>query len=355
MPVIEIKELTKSYGKTKALRGIDLSVSQGEIHGFIGMNGAGKSTTIRILLGMLKKDSGEVDLLGGDPFGDCVALHRRIAYVPSEINPWPNLTGGEVIDLLSRLRGKPDQKRREELIERFQFDPSKKCRGYSKGNRQKVALIAALVSDVELYILDEPSSGLDPLMEAVFQECARELAARGKTIFLSSHILAEVEKLCDRITIIKEGLIVESGNLSEMRQFSRLIVHAECARPVAGISGVYGFKTDGNKVSFSVDSANLNAAIKELTGYETVSLHCAPPELEDLFLHYYSKSDEGGVERGKSSGESSAKGIEVGGAGGVKYGESGGVGSVNGSEGSKNGGSDDDAEGVEVGKGGEAL
>ena len=294
MIVIETNGLTKSYGKTKALRGIDLSVNQGEIHGFIGMNGAGKSTAIRILLGMLKKDGGDVKLLGADPFKDCVELHKRVSYVPSEINPWANLSGGEVIDLLSRLRGSQNAKRRSELIERFQFDPGKKCRSYSKGNRQKVALIAALVSDVELYILDEPTSGLDPLMESVFQDCVRELAAQGKTIFLSSHILAEVEKLCDRITIIKEGLVVESGSLNEMRQFSLLMVSAECARPVAEmqIDGVYGFHSEGNKISFSVGVAALNSALRQLTEYETISLHCAPPELEDLFLHYYSRDGE---------------------------------------------------------------
>ncbi len=294
MAVIDIKGLTKSYGKTRALGGIDLSVEQGEVYGFIGMNGAGKSTTIRILLGMLKKDRGEIKLLGGDPFKDCVELHQHLAYVPSEINPWPNLSGGEVIDLLSRMRGKTDAKRRAELIERFQFDPSKKCRTYSKGNRQKVALIAALVSDVGLYIFDEPTSGLDPLMEKVFQDWVREMVAQGKTVFLSSHILAEVEKLCDRVTIIKEGLIVESGSLRELQHFSRLIVQAECARPVTGmdVPGVYGLRCEGNQVSFSVDAAALNAALKKLTEYETVSLHCAPPELEDLFLHYYALDGE---------------------------------------------------------------
>lgn len=294
MAVIEISGLIKSYGKVQALCGIDLSVKQGEVYGFIGMNGAGKSTTIRILLGMLKRDGGEVKLLGGDPFKDCVELHKRLAYVPSEINPWPNLSGGEVIDLLSGMRGKLDPKRRSELIERFQFDPSKKCRSYSKGNRQKVALIAALVSDVELYIFDEPTSGLDPLMESVFQDCVHEMAARGKTVFLSSHILAEVEKLCNRVTIIKEGRIVESGSLRELQQFSRLIVHVECARPVVGMQlpGVYGLCCDGNRASFSVDAADLNATLKKLTEYETVSLNCAPPELEDLFLHYYAKDGE---------------------------------------------------------------
>ena len=294
MSVIVINGLTKSYGSVKALQGIDLTVNQGEIHGFIGMNGAGKSTTIRILMGMLKKDSGTVKILGGDPFTDCVELHKRIAYVPSEINPWANLSGGEVIDLLARLRGKLNYKRRTELIERFQFDPSKKCRGYSKGNRQKVALIAALVSEVELYIFDEPTSGLDPLMESVFQDCARELASQGRTIFLSSHILAEVEKLCGYVTIIKDGLIVESGSMSELRQFSRLVVNAECKRPVVDLKmpGIYGLRKDGNKISFSVEASALNEALMLLTEYETISLHCAPPELEDLFMHYYSKDGE---------------------------------------------------------------
>lgn len=291
MALIEAKGLTKSYGKTQALRGIELSVEEGEIYGFIGMNGAGKTTAIRILLGLLKKDGGEVRLLGGDPFRDCVELHKRLAYVPGEINPWPNLSGGEVIDLISRMRGKADIRRRAELIERFQFDPSKKCRGYSKGNRQKIALIAALVSDVELYIFDEPTSGLDPLMEAVFQDCVRELAAKGKTVFLSSHILSEVEKLCGRVSIVKEGKIVESGSMRELRQFSRLIVNAECEKPIGDLSmeGVYGARIDGKKASFSVDPSALNGVLKRLTEYQTVTLRCAPPELEDIFLHYYEK------------------------------------------------------------------
>jgi len=294
MSVIDIKGLKKSYGKTKALNGIDLSVNRGEIYGFIGMNGAGKTTTIRILLGLLKKDAGEVKLLGGDPFRDCVELHKRLAYIPSEINPWPHLSGGEVIDLLSRLRGKPDPKRRKDLVERFQFDPSKKCRSYSKGNRQKVALIAALVSEVDLYILDEPTSGLDPLMESVFQDCVRELAAAGRTVFLSSHILSEVEKLCNRVSIIKNGFIVDSGSIRELQQFSRLVVHAECKKPVTDIKipGVYGLQVDGNKASFSVDPSSLNNAMKRLTECEAVSLRCAPPELEDLFLHYYKEDGE---------------------------------------------------------------
>ncbi|EOG9421102.1 ABC transporter ATP-binding protein [Listeria monocytogenes] len=293
MDVIKITGLTKSYGKTKALKGINFTVKQGDVHGFIGMNGAGKSTTIRILLGLLRKDKGggEVRLFGGDPFKDRVELHKRIAYVPSDVNLWGNLTGGEVIDLLSRMSGTPNQKRRAELIERFQFDPSKKCRSYSKGNRQKVALISALVSDVDLYIFDEPTTGLDPLMESVFQDCIRELAEKGKTVLLSSHILEEVEKLCNQVTIIKEGSIVESGSLRELSQFSRLIVTAECAQPIDGtlLQKVYGLTVDGNKASFSVDPTELNNALEVLTQFDTISLHCAPPELEDVFMHYYSK------------------------------------------------------------------
>lgn len=294
MRAIEIEGLTKSYGATRALKGIDICVSQGEIHGFIGMNGAGKSTTIRILLGLLKKDGGRVSLLGGDPYRDAVSLHRRLAYVPSELNPWPNLTGGEVIDLLCRLRGTPDQRRRDRLIERFQFDPAKKCRSYSKGNRQKIALISALASDVELYLLDEPTSGLDPLMEAEFQSCVRELASAGKTVFLSSHILAEVQRVCDHVTIIKEGVIVESGSLTELEGFSRLIVRAQCERDVSGLpmDGVQRLRREGNSLSFSVDSAHLSATLKTLGEYGAVSLHCAPPSLEDLFLHHYAKDGD---------------------------------------------------------------
>ena len=294
MKVIETESLTKSYGKTQALRGIDLSVNEGEIHGFIGMNGAGKSTAIRILLGLLKKDGGEINVLGGDPFRDCVELHKRIAYVPGEVNPWPNLSGGEVIDLLTRLHGKADKKRRADLIERFQFDPTKKCRSYSKGNRQKTALIAALLSDAVLYIFDEPTSGLDPLMENVFQDYVRELAAQGKTIFLSSHILSEVEKLCDHLTIIKDGRIVESGSMENSGQLNRQIISVECARSLTDVNlpGAYGLRCEGSKASFSAEAGRLNDILKILTEYQIISLNCAPPELEDLFLHYY-REDSG--------------------------------------------------------------
>ncbi len=289
MNPIEIRGLAKAYGNTQALRGIDLTVSQGEIYGFIGMNGAGKSTTIRILLGLIRKDGGEAALWGKDPYADCVSLHKRIAYVPGDVNPWPNLSGGEVIDLMARLSGRPDAPRRAELIDRFQFDPSKKCRSYSKGNRQKVGLIAALASDAELYILDEPTSGLDPLMESVFQDCVRELAAQGKTVFLSSHILAEVEKLCGRVAIIKDGAIVESGSIGELRQFSRLIVRAQCESIPEGIAiaGAHGLIVEKNTLSFGVDPICLNEALQKLTQCGVTSLHCAPPELEDVFLHYY--------------------------------------------------------------------
>ncbi len=239
MSVIQISKLTKYYGKTLALDGIDLNIEKGEVFGFIGPNGAGKTTTLRILLGLLNKNSGEVKLLGGDPWKDRVELHRRMAYVPGDVSLWPNLTGGEVIDLLGRLRGGFDPKRRAELISRFNLDTTKKCRTYSKGNRQKVALIAAFISDVELYILDEPTSGLDPLMEMVFRDCIAEVKKEGKTVLLSSHILAEVENLCDRISIIKAGKIVESGTLADLRHLTGTSITVETGSPITGLEGAY--------------------------------------------------------------------------------------------------------------------
>lgn len=292
MAVIEAKRLTKSYGAVKALDGIDLEVRAGEVFGFIGPNGAGKSTTIRILLGLLRKNGGDVALLGGDPWQDAAALHRRLAYVPSDVSLWPGLTGGEVIDLMARLRGSLDLKRRAELIERFAFDPAKKCRTYSKGNRQKAAIISAFVSDVELFILDEPTTGLDPLMEAVFQQCVREQKERGKTVLLSSHILEEVEKLCDRVSIIKEGKIVESGTLAELRHLTRTFITVETDRPVDGLSGldgVYQVQSDGRKTSFSADPAALNSVLLVLAKYGVRSLTSAPPKLEELFMRHYAK------------------------------------------------------------------
>jgi ABC-2 type transport system ATP-binding protein len=291
MSVIKISKLKKSFGKLSALNGIDLEVPQGEVFGFIGPNGAGKSTTIRILLGLLRKNSGEIKLLSGDPWKDSVELHKRLAYVPSDVSLWPNLTGGEVIDLLGRLRGSYSLERRAELLERFDLDPSKKCRTYSKGNRQKVALISAFVSDVELLILDEPTAGLDPLMETIFQQCVREAKSQGKTVFLSSHILAEVETLCDRISIIKEGQIVEHGTLSELRHLTSTAITAEVSKPVDGLAaltGVRDLKKDGRRVSFSVDSTQLSEVLAYLAGCGVTALQSAPPTLEELFMRHYS-------------------------------------------------------------------
>ena len=298
MSVIQISKLTKYYGKNRALNEVDLNVEQGEIFGFIGPNGAGKTTTLRILLGLLGKNGGSVSLLGGDPWKDRVALHRRLAYVPGDVSLWPNFTGGEVIDLLARLRGNVDKARRAELIQRFDLDPTKKCGTYSKGNRQKVAIIAAFVSDVELYILDEPTSGLDPLMEIVFRECIAEAKRAGKTVLLSSHILAEVERLCDRISIIKEGKIVESGSMADLRHLTRTSVSVVTGKPVTGLSelaGVSDIAVDGSSIRFSVDSTGLNAAIQYLTRFEVHSLTSAPPTLEELFIHYYEHAPEAKV------------------------------------------------------------
>ena len=221
--------LVKTFGATRALDGLDLTVATGEVHGFLGPNGSGKTTTIRVLLGLLRADRGRVELLGGDPWRDAVALHRRLAYVPGDVTLWPKLSGGEVIDLLGRLRGDLDPRRRDELLERFELDPTKKARTYSKGNRQKVGLVAALASNAELLLLDEPTSGLDPLMEAVFQDCIREVKAEGRTVLLSSHILAEVEALSDRVSIIRAGRTEQSGTLQELRGITRTMIVAELA------------------------------------------------------------------------------------------------------------------------------
>jgi len=287
---IEIMGLSKSFGRTQALDGLDLTVEQGEVHGFLGPNGSGKSTTIRVLLGLLRKDAGEVRLLDGDPWRDAAALHRRLAYVPGDVTLWPNLTGGEVIDLLGRLRGSVDTRRRDELVERFELDPTKRARGYSKGNRQKVALVAALASDVELLLLDEPTSGLDPLMEAVFQDCVDEFKDRGRTVLLSSHILAEVERLCDRVSIIRSGRIVESGTLAELRHLTRTSVAAELAAPatdLASLAGVHDLVSEGHRVRFEVDTAALDEALGVLHRSGVRTLTATPPTLEELFLRHY--------------------------------------------------------------------
>lgn len=295
---ISVKDLVKTFGTTRALDGLDLEVSAGEVHGFLGPNGSGKSTTIRVLLGLLRSDSGETTVLGGDPWRDAVALHRRLAYVPGDVNLWPNLTGGEAIDLLAGLRGGLDQKRRAELLERFELDPTKKARTYSKGNRQKVALVAAFSSDVDLYILDEPTSGLDPLMEAVFQDCVEEVSDAGKTVLLSSHILAEVEALCDRVSIIRDGRTVEEGTLSELRHLTRTSVSADTVRPIGaldGQAGVHDAVVDGLHISYEVDSAQLGPFMEHLVSFGIVALTSTPPTLEELFLRHY------GDERAKES------------------------------------------------------
>ncbi|EWC62094.1 Methionine ABC transporter ATP-binding protein [Actinokineospora spheciospongiae] len=285
--------LVKSFGRTRALDGLDLSVRTGEVHGFLGPNGSGKSTTIRVLLGLLRADAGEVTLLGGDPWRDATELHRRLAYVPGDVSLWPNLSGGEVIDLLGRLRGGLDRRRRDELLDRFDLDPRKKGRTYSKGNRQKVALVAALASDVDLLVLDEPTSGLDPLMESVFQRCVAEERDRGRTVLLSSHILAEVETLCDRVSIIRAGRAVETGTLADLRHLTRTSITADLSGPPDGIGelpGVHDLKAEGNRVRFDVDTSDLDRALRALTAAGVKSLTSQPPTLEELFLRHYQES-----------------------------------------------------------------
>ncbi|TQL76582.1 ABC-2 type transport system ATP-binding protein [Stackebrandtia endophytica] len=288
---ITTENLTKRFGPTHALDGLDLAVATGEVHGFLGPNGAGKSTTIRILLGLLRADGGDVSLLDGDPWHDAVALHRRLAYVPGDVNLWPSLSGGEVIDLLGRLRGGLDPQRRKNLVERFDLDTRKKGRTYSKGNRQKVALVAALASDVELLLLDEPTAGLDPLMEAVFRECINEERDRGRTVLLSSHILSEVEALCDRVSIIRAGRIVESGTLAQLRHLTRTSIHCEVSRPVDGladVAGVHDLEQEGNRIACEVDTAHLNDVLTALVAAGVTSLISQPPTLEELFMRHYS-------------------------------------------------------------------
>jgi ABC-2 type transport system ATP-binding protein len=287
---ISIRGLRKTFGATRALDGLDMEVREGEVHGFLGPNGSGKTTTIRVLLGMLRADGGEVTVLGRDPWRDAVELHAHVAYVPGDVNLWPTLTGGEIIDLLGRLRGDLDATRRDELVERFALDPRKKARTYSKGNRQKVALVAALCSDAELMLFDEPTSGLDPLMEAEFQDCVRTIRAEGRTVLLSSHVLAEVEALCDRVSIIRAGRTVEEGTLDELRQLTRTSVVVETRKPVRGVDtlrGIHGLTVEGKRASFDVDSAHLDAAVAHLAPLGIVSLTAHPPTLEELFLRHY--------------------------------------------------------------------
>jgi ABC-2 type transport system ATP-binding protein len=289
--LITASGLVKTFGTTRALDGLDLVVRQGEVHGFLGPNGAGKSTTLRVLLGLMRADSGTASVFGADPWSKATEIHRKLAYVPGDVTLWPNLSGGEVIDLLGRLRGGLDAQRRKELLERFDLDPTKKGRTYSKGNRQKVALVAALSSDVPLLLLDEPTSGLDPLMEDVFRQVVREDRDRvGRTVLLSSHILSEVEALCDRLTIVRAGKAVETGTLSDLRHLTRTTIQAEVAGPVDGLAsvpGVHDLAVQDNRVKFDVDSTSLEAALQQLTSVGVRSLTSQPPTLEELFLRHY--------------------------------------------------------------------
>jgi ABC-2 type transport system ATP-binding protein len=288
---IAVAGLVKAFGPIRALDGLDLAVQTGEVHGFLGPNGAGKTTTIRILLGLLHADGGTASLLGGDPWRDATTLHRRLAYVPGDVMLWPNLSGGEVIDLLGRLRGGLDPRRRADLLERFELDPRKRGRAYSKGNRQKVALVAALSSNVELLLLDEPTSGLDPLMEEVFRQVILEdQRDNGRTVLLSSHILAEVEALCDRVTIIRDGRAVETGTLADLRHLTRTSIQAQLTRPATGLAelaGVHDLRAHNSHVSFDVDSADLESVLRQLTEAGVRSLVSQPPTLEELFLRHY--------------------------------------------------------------------
>ena len=288
--IINVKELTKKFGSFTALDGLNLEVTEGEVHGFLGPNGSGKSTTIRVLLGLLKKTSGQVSLLGKEPWGNSVELHKRLAYVPGDVNLWPNLSGGECIDLLGDLRGGLDENLRADLLQRFSLDPTKKFRTYSKGNKQKVALVAAFASDVDLYILDEPTSGLDPLMEAVFQDYVSKLKSHGKTVLLSSHILAEVEALCDRVTIIRDGKTVETGSLSDIQKLQRTnftIQSKKSADAIAKLKGVHEFEKSDGKASFEVEPEHLSAVTKKVAELELSHITSHPPKLEELFLRHY--------------------------------------------------------------------
>jgi ABC-2 type transport system ATP-binding protein len=299
---ISISGLVKTFGPTRALDGLEMTVRTGEVHGFLGPNGAGKTTTIRILLGLLRADAGTARLLDGDPWQDAVALHRRLAYVPGDVTLWPNLSGGEVIDLLGRLRGGLDPRRRADLLERFDLDPRKKARTYSKGNRQKVALIAALASDVELLLLDEPTAGLDPLMEATFREVIAEELQSERTVLLSSHILAEVEALCDRVSIIRAGRIVETGTLAELRHLTRTSIAAELAAPPNGLlqlPGVHNLEVNGTRVRLQVDAEDLDALLRQLSSVGVRTLVSQPPTLEELFLrHYQAEQPAGAAQEG---------------------------------------------------------
>ena len=294
MSVLKIDNLTKKFGKFTALSKVNLDIQQGEVLGFIGPNGAGKTTTIRTILGIYQATEGTISIFDQDAWNEAVEIHRRIAYVPGDVSLWPNLTGGEVIDLFMNLRGGGDQARREQLIQKFQLDPTKKCRTYSKGNRQKVALVAALATDADFYIFDEPTSGLDPLMESVFHECVLEVKRKGKSVLLSSHILSEVEKLCDRVAIIRQGVIIENGTLSELRHLARTNIKVKTKNDLSlkELQGIYATKIEDGYTNFQVETDKLGETITHLAQFDIVDVHCFPPSLEELFMSHY--QDQGG-------------------------------------------------------------
>lgn len=294
MSILKVENLTKKFGKFTALSDVNLEVQQGEVFGFIGPNGAGKTTTIRTILGIYQATEGQVTIFGQDAWKDAVNIHKRIAYVPGDVSLWPNLTGGEVIDLFMNLRGGGEKARRAEMIERFKLDPTKKCRTYSKGNRQKVALIAAFCTDADLYIFDEPTSGLDPLMESVFHQCVQEVKEQGKSVLLSSHILSEIEKLCDRVAIIREGKIIENGTLDELRHLTRTNVKVKTRDKfdLVGTKGVYNVEESAGYISFQVEANQLGKIIAYLANYKIIDLQSSPPSLEELFMTHYQGGDE---------------------------------------------------------------
>jgi ABC-2 type transport system ATP-binding protein len=287
---VRVRGLTKNFGRFRALDGLDLTVRTGEVHGFLGPNGAGKTTTIRVLLGMLRPSAGSVSVLGKNPWTDATSVHRRLAHVPGDVALWPTLTGGEVIDLLGRLRGGADRRRQAELLERFELDPTRRCRTYSTGNRRKVALISALASDVELLILDEPTAGLDPLMELAFRDVMADERARGRTVLLSSHILSEVEALCERVTIVRAGRVIESGSLAELRGAHRTRITAELREPVGVLAtapGVHDLEIDGTRVTCAVDAEHLDDVLRRLATAGVRAMTSGPTSLEELFLAHY--------------------------------------------------------------------
>ena len=287
---LQLDNIVKKFGKFKALDEITLNVKEGEVFAYLGPNGSGKSTTIRVLLGILQATSGNAKVFGLDAWKNAVEIHKRIAYVPGDVNLWQNLTGGETIDLFISMRGKYDKERRDRLVRDFNLDPTKKCRTYSKGNRQKVALIAAFASDADLYILDEPTSGLDPLMEQVFQSYILELKNMGKSVFLSSHIMSEVERLCDRVAIIRDGKLVETGTLDDLRHLTRYHMEVKTQREIGGLeklNGIYNISYEPESVGFEVDTDKMDSVIRHISNFGIQKLESKPTSLEELFMRHY--------------------------------------------------------------------